>query len=201
MANVAAPFGFQWTGTVDGAPSFRSSSRLIDPTNSTPIYWGDAVVPHTSVSLTGYIQQATASTVVMAGIFYGCQYFSISQRKLVNSRYWPGTTTDVVSGTQITAFVCDDPLAVFRVQAGGSNIATSALWENVQLNVGTGSTSTGFSGMYVESPANTSTLPFRIFGFPTTPPGANGTDQASAYNIIHVVFNNEVWKTGSQSIG
>ena len=59
----------------------------------------------------------------------------------------------------------------------------------IQLNVGTGNTSTGISGMYVETPATTATLPFRVVALLTDPPGANGTDYTSAYNQIIVAFN------------
>jgi hypothetical protein len=43
--------------------------------------------------------------------------------------------------------------------------------------------------MYVETPNTTATLPFRVVGLLTDPPGANGTDYASAYNQIIVAFN------------
>ena len=72
---------------------------------------------------------------------------------------------------------------------------------NVQLNVGTGNTTTGQSGMYIESPANTSTLPFTIVGFVQDPPGANGTDITTGYNYVLVTFTNEIFRAGLTSIG
>ena len=72
MANTSAPFGFrQWSGT-GSAPTFEQASMLIASTNATAIFFGDAVVPVTG-SVTGYIKQATASTVALAGVFVGCK--------------------------------------------------------------------------------------------------------------------------------
>ena len=196
MANTNAPFGFLPEGTVGGAgPNFRLSKRLIASTNATAIYTGDAVVPVTG-SVTGYIQQATASTVQMAGIFWGCKYLSVSQGRQVWSRYWPGSDAN----GDVTAYVIDNPDAEFVVQAGGTAIGLTSLNLNVQLAVGTGSTITGQSGMYVQNPANTSTLPFTITGFVQDPTGANGTDITTAYNWVKVTFNSQVFKAGQTSV-
>lgn len=196
MANTNAPFGFSPEGTVSGAaPNFRLSRRLIASTNATPIYTGDAVVPVTG-SVTGYIKQATASTVALAGIFWGCKYLSVSQGRQVWSRYWPGSDAN----GDVTAFVIDSPDTEFVVQAGGTAIGLTSLNQNVQLNVGTGSTITGQSGMYVENPNTTATLPFTIVGFVQDPTGANGTDITTAYNWVRVTFNSEIFKAGLTSV-
>lgn len=189
MANTNAPFGFSPVATVNGPVNFRISQRRIASTNTTAIYNGDAVVPVTGTA-TGYITQATASTVSVAGIFIGCKYYSTSQKKTVWSKYWPGSdaTGDVI------ADVIDDPNATFRVQASSVGLPFAKVGQNVQLNVGTGSASTQSSGMYVESPNTTATLPFKIVDTVTNPPGANGTDSTSGYNIVVVAFNNEIFK-------
>jgi hypothetical protein len=157
--------------------------------NSTPIYFGDAVIPLS----TGYIAQATASTVAMAGIFVGCKYLSTSQKRTVWSNYWPGN--DVASGNDVTAYVINDPNAQFLVQAGGTNIGFANIGEYIQLNVGTGNSSTGISGMYVESPNTTVTLPFIVRGIVADPPGTNGTLITGAYNYVIVGFNNALTRT------
>ena len=67
MANTNAPFGFrQYSGT-GSAPTYEQNVRYIASDNTTAIYFGDAVIPLT----TGYIGQATASTVRVEGIFAG----------------------------------------------------------------------------------------------------------------------------------
>lgn len=188
MANTNTPFGFRPYRGTGSAPTFALSTRQIASTNTTAIFKGDAVIPLT----TGYIAQATASTVRMEGIFWGCKYVSVSQKRTVWSDYWPGA--DAVAGS-VEAYVIDDPNMQFEVQAGGTAIGLANIGEYIQLNVGTGSTATGQSGMYVESPATTVTLPFRIVGLVESPPGSNGTDASSAYNLVIVAFNNASTRT------
>src|SRR3984957_14588933 len=105
MANLSAPFGFQPEGTVGGS------------TTNTAIFKGDAVVPVTT-SVTGYITQATASTVALAGVFWGCTYLSVSQGRKVWLPYWPGSD----AASDVTAYVLDDPQMVFTVQAGATAV-------------------------------------------------------------------------------
>jgi len=200
MANTNAPFGFAPIGSNNGATANMGQSiRAIAPSNSTAIFFGDAVVPVTG-SATGYITRATASTVALAGVFLGCLYYSLSQRQWVNSRYWPGVTTDVDSTLPITAYVVDDPNARFRVQSDSTGITFAKVGQNAQLIAGAGNTTTGLSGMTLNSTtATTATYPFIITGLVTEPAGANGTD-AGAYNVVEVGFNNMIFKTGITGI-
>jgi hypothetical protein len=196
VPNTNAPFGFLIDGTVGGAtPSFRLSKRLIASGNTTPIFTGDAVVPVTG-AVTGYIKQATASTVALAGIFMGCKYLSVSQGRTVWNPFWPGSDAN----GDVEAYVIDDPTAEFMVQAGGTLVGMAALNMNIQLNVGTGNTLNGRSGMWVENPANTATLPFTVTGFVQDPPSAPGTDITTAYNLVKVTFNNEIFRAGLTSV-
>ena len=58
----------------------------------------------------------------VCGIFAGCEYVSKAAKKIIWSPWWPGITSDAVSGGQgfdVVAKVIDDPLVVFRVQANG----------------------------------------------------------------------------------
>ena len=192
MANTNAPFGFSPTATVNGPVNFRLSQRKIASSNSTAIYFGDAVVPVIG-SATGYIAQATAGTTPLAGIFAGCQYYSTSQKQTVNSKDYPGSD----AAGDVTAYVIDDPNAKFLVQAGGTNVGFSKIGQNIQLNVGTGSTVTGISGMYVESPNTTTTLPFIIADVPS---GATDPVATTAYNWVVVAFNYSIYKGNAGGI-
>jgi hypothetical protein len=198
MANTNSPFGFQPYGTVSGAaPNWRLSSRLISSTNTTAIYTGDAVVPVIS-TVNGYITQATAGTTALAGIFAGCEYTSVSQGNRVRSRFYPGSDAN----GDVTAYVIDNPDAVFLVQAGTAAMGLTCLNENAQLTTGTGSSTTGQSGMFLNSTtATTSTYPFTVVGFVQDPnPGQNGTDITTAYNWVLVTFNNEIFRAGLTSV-
>ena len=199
MANTLAPFGFSPTGTLSGAaPNFRLSARKIASTYATAIYKGDAVMPVTSTA-TGYlIQYATGSTPV-TGIFWGCKYLSISQGKQVWSAFWPGSDAN----GDVTAYVIDDPDATFIVQSGYATapIALASLNQNVSIIASpTGNTYTGLSGMSTGAAATTSTYPFIVYDFITSPAGQNGTDITTPYNWLVVGFNNQIYRTGNTSI-
>ena len=205
MANTFAPFGFSPSSTSNGPMNFRLSTRRIAST-AAAIYHGDAVVPVTSPSTNGYIKQATASTVPLAGIFWGCKYLSVSQKRTVWSNYWPGSDAN----GDVEAYVIDDPNSRFVVQTSGSSFqitgtpttfTSSPVGQYAQLNVGTGSSSTGISGMYLDTIATTATFPFIIVDLVLNPPGANGTDATSNYNYVVVGFNNEWLRTNSAVTG
>lgn len=205
MSNNFAPFGFSPTSTSNGPMNWRLSVRRIASTAGA-IYKGDAVVPVTSPSTNGYIKQATAGAVALAGVFWGCQYLSTSQKRTVWSNYWPGSdaTGDVI------AYVVDDPNARFVVQTSGSSFqisgtnsafGTSPVGKLCQLNVGTGNTATGISGMFVDTVGTTATFPFQVVDMVIDPPGANGTDAASVYNYVIVGFNNEMLRSNGAVTG
>jgi hypothetical protein len=183
MANTNAPFGFrQYSGT-GSAPTYEQTVRKIASNYTTAIFFGDAVIPMAS----GYIQQATVGSTQLSGIFAGCKYVSVSQKRTVWSNYWPGTSD---ANGDVEAYVIDDPNAKFLVQAGGTAIGFDAIGNNAQINLGTGNTATGISGMFIDTINTTITFPFKVVGLVQDPPGANGTDIASAYNQIIVQFNN-----------
>jgi hypothetical protein len=182
MPNTNAPFGFRVYRGMGATPTYELSVRLVKSDNTTAIYFGD---PVTNLN-TGYIARATAGTAQISGIFAGCKYLSTSQKRTVWSNFWPGAD----AAADVEAYIIDAPNAQFLVQAGGTAIGLADMGLYVQFNLGTGNSATGISGAFVESPAVTATLPFRIIGFDVDPPGANGTDISSAYNYVIVGFNN-----------
>lgn len=199
MANTNAPFGFRpWSGT-GSTPTFELSVRKIASNNSTAIFRGDAVIPLT----TGYIAQATASTVRMEGIFWGCKYLSTSQKRTVWSAYWPGAD----AAADVEAYVIDSPDMKFEVQSSDQNaalpVAFANIGEYINISVGTGNTATGISGMTVDvnTLGTTATLPFRIVSLIQAPPGVNGTDITTEYNRVVVAFNNASTRTNGALTG
>jgi len=192
MANTQAPFGFQLAGFLDGRTgSLGQSTRLIANGDSNAVYSGD---PVTSLN-TGYVTRSTAGTTQIAGIFIGCEYLNTALGRVVWSPSWPGSgaTGDV------TAYVITDPQATFKVQAGGSTtaIGLSNIANNANFALGTPNTLSGQSGAYLDQTTinTTSTLPFRIIGLVTAPPGANGTDTTTGYNNVIVTFNWQDYKS------
>ena len=204
MANTFAPFGFRPISTSNGPINWRISTRRV-ASSAGAIYRGDAVVPVTGTP-NGYIIQATASTVPLAGVFWGCQYLSTSQKRVIWSQYWPGSdaTGDVI------AYVIDDPNARFIVQTSGSSFqitgtnttfTSSPVGQLAQLNVGAGSTTTQQSGMYLDTVGATATYPFQIVDMVIDPPGSNGSDATSNYNYVVVGFNNEMLRSNGAVTG
>ena len=214
MTNTFAPFGFQQRAGVGSAPTYELSRQYISASYGTVIYQGDAVVPVTSTA-TGYIARATAGTVALAGIFWGCEYLSTSQKKIVWSNYFPAA--DVNSALAVTAYVINDPNAKFTVQTGNSNTTATAITQakvgqlinlstsndNKAGTGGGGSTANGLSQMFADqyTIGTTATLPFYIADVILDPPGANGTDVTSAYNWIIVGFNNVLTQGGGARTG
>lgn len=196
MANTNTPFGFrQYYGGSGGAPTFAQSTRLIASTDTTPVYTGDPVMPVISTA-NGYITQAAAGTTTLAGIFVGCKYTSVSQKRTVWNSYWPGSDA---SG-DVEAYVIDDPNAQFEVMGASTTfnitgtlttVTSSKVGQYAQFAIGTGNSSTGQSGAYLDTANTTVTFPFIVRGLIVAPPGANGADPTSAYNQVIVGFNNE----------
>lgn len=185
MANVNAPFGFSPTCHIDGAVwNAQTRAYAVDPASATAIYKGDPV----SFNSSGYVERMTAGTGQILGIFWGCHYTPAAPGIIPYNDYWPGSG-NYSATSPIEAYVIVDPTVIFEVQAGGTAIALTSMNLNVQFNLGTaGVRGPGLSGAYVESPAVTATLPFRVVGFDT------GSDIASAYNRIQVVMNNSTLK-------
>ena len=194
MANTNAPYGFrQWSGT-GSAPTYEQVPGGIDY-NTTNIFYGDPVFRLSDGTLAGVTTGPGPGATAIAGVFVGCKYLSTAQKRTVWSNYWPGS--DVTSANQgaTEAYIINDPNAQFVAQVGGSTstgLTASQVGLNVQFAYGTGNTSNGISGAYIDitvTPATTSTLPFRVISLVTNPPGSPGTS-SGAYNYAVVAFNN-----------
>jgi hypothetical protein len=196
MANTFAPFGFQQYSGTGSAPTYEQVSLLISSGYSTAIYNGDAVIALN----TGYINVAgNQNTTVLAGVFIGCKYTSVSQKRTVWSNYWPGSDAN----GDVTAYVVNDPNAQFKAQVNGGPITAAKVGQLVTNDTTqAGNSSTGISGMAIyATPTNTSTYPFRLTAVITNPPGANGTDITSANNLVVVGFNNVITRNNSAVTG
>jgi hypothetical protein len=202
MANTNAPFGFVPYRGNGAAPTYELSTRQIAYDNTTKIFRGDPVIPLT----TGYIgQMAAGGTVRCEGIFWGCKYLSVSQKRTVWSPYWPGA--DAAADT-VEAYIYSSPNMQFEVQSsdatGTSAIGLANIGEYINIGYGiglsgtpNGNTTNGISTASIDQDTlnTTVTLPFIIVGLVDTPPGSEGTDIASEYNRVIVAFNNASSRT------
>ena len=193
MANTFAPFGFsQYSGT-GSAPTYEQNVGFC-AYNTAAMYYGDPVFQNSD----GSIYPTTPGTGILAGVFVGCKYLSVSQKRTVWSNFWGAA--DVASSNTVEVYVVNDPNAKFVAQVGGSTstgLAATDIGANVQFAYGTPNTMSGVSGAYIDitvTPTTTATLPFKVVGLVTSPPGANGT-ASGAYNYAVVAFNNVSTKT------
>jgi len=189
MANTNAPFGFRQYQGNGSAPTYEQVPVKI-AYNATNIFFGDPVEPDAN----GYVVQGDGTTAAagIAGIFVGCQYLSVAQKRTVWSNYWPGS--DVASTQTVTGYIVNDPNAKFVVQSDATGIVQGDVNLNVGYTIGTGNTSNGISGAFISGANTTNTLPFRIVGLITDPPGSAGTE-SGAYNWVVVAFNNVATKS------
>ena len=190
MANTNAPFGFSQYSGNGSAPTYEQVAVQI-AYNASAIYYGDPVEPDANGQVIR--SDGTIAAAGIAGVFVGCQYLSVSQKRTVWSNYWPGS--DVASSQTVIGYIINDPNAKFVVQTGSTAATQSTVNLNIGFDIGTGNTANGLSGAFadVTTAAVTATLPFRVVGLVTDPPGSAGTE-AGAYNRIIVAFNNVTTK-------
>lgn len=194
MANTFAPFGFRQISGTGSAPTYEQVATFC-AYDTAAMYFGDPVFRN---GTTGGIYPTTPGAGILAGVFIGCKYLSVSQKRTVWSNFWGAA--DVASGNTVECYIVNDPNAQFLAQVGGSSSVGATVAEigaNVQFAYGSPNTASGISGAYVNisvSPAATATLPFKVVSLVTNPPGSNGTE-AGAYNYVIVRINNVETKT------
>ena len=190
MANSNAPFGFRQTAGLGAAPTYEQSEYSITSTAGA-IFFGDPV----QALADGSVSQAPSSTGAppaggIAGIFVGCKYLSIAQKRTVWGNYWPGS--DGVAGT-VFGYICQDPDARFVVQTDGTGAALADVNGTFGFVIGSGNTANGISGAYLDMSTGSATAnqPFKVMSIVNFPPGAQGTlSNGQPYDWVVVMFNN-----------
>ena len=174
---VSAPYGLKPINLI-GGQVFAGATRQLVIANTTGTGYGTSIFNGDVVKLVsgGTIEKDTGtSTATPVGVFMGCQYISAVTGQLTFSQYYPASLA-VKSGTEIQAFVADDPDQLFKVvlvagtTADGNGLTPAYLGRtvigsNAALVQNTGSTVTGDSkvGIYTAAGATTTdTLPIRI---------------------------------------
>ena len=158
---IEAPYGLLPINLI-GGQVFAGSTRQIPIAlnSSTAIFYGDVV----KLNSDGTLDKDTGtSAATPVGVFLGCTYvdptFGLTFRQ-----YYPGTTN--ING--ITAYVLDDPDALFKVAVVSSGttigyVNRTSVGNNAVLVQNSGLTTTGNSRVAVDdTTATTSTWPVRI---------------------------------------
>jgi hypothetical protein len=159
--SVSAPYGLVPINLI-GGQVFAGATRQIpiDSASATAIYFGDLVKLNSS----GTLSKDTGTNVATpVGVFLGCSYTDATFGKTFR-QYYPGAVT----AADITAYVQDDPDALFKVSVVSSGttigfVNRTAVGENAVLVQNPGSTATGNSKVALSATtATTSTWPIRI---------------------------------------
>lgn len=211
MVNTLAPFGFRQFGRMDGgAPTAGFDTLTIMSSDTSVIYTGDPVQTSTaSIGQFGFGNYVTGMSssgldVTVRGIFMGCEYYSAAVNRKVWSPLFPGSVATSCGSNDVTAWVCTDPDMKWLVQmqgvtAGSTNIVLTSSYVNLNFGIssgtwGSGNATTGISAATLGSStaATTNTHPFRLLDFYSNyaPPGVNGTDNTTTYQMVIVTANN-----------
>jgi hypothetical protein len=145
MANVSEKFGLRPYRKLDGTPLVGAQNRYtVKAGYATAIYQGDLVIP----TSTGNIERATANnSAAVVGVFNGVFYNDPTTQKPTYKNYYPGGVTPTQG--DVTAFVVDDPDAVFLMDADAV-FARADLYKNYSVTNTTGVTQTGISKVQLD---------------------------------------------------
>ena len=197
MSSTSAPFGFR--ASYHNSGQMRPKAYTIASTYAANIFSGDPV----KLTDNGVVQLGTSDGtrtgtvdgISLLGIFAGCQYNDASGKPTI-SPFWPSGAT----GTEIVAWVYDDPETLFDVQytnpSAGTTVQT-AVGEECDWTVASpgGSTSTGLSNCQLTAIQTTSGQ-FQITGF------ANSIFDSitDAYVQVTVRINEHHYKAAVNSV-
>tara|TARA_R110002060_G_scaffold75121_1_gene84689 strand:+ start:165 stop:749 length:585 start_codon:yes stop_codon:yes gene_type:complete len=183
MANQDAAFGMKPVRMIGGAPYNGGQSRYRIAANyGTSIFQGDMVA---AVTGGGVEVHADGGTVPIVGVFNGCMYTDPTSGEQVFSNYYPAST----NAADIIAFVIDDPMVVFEIQAAIA-FPIADLFGNFDIVYTTaGSTKTGISGaeLQVTDGGTGLTLPVKAIDISEDP--ANSDVGAAHTNVLVTIEN------------
>ena len=189
MANVAEKFGLRPYRKLDGTPLVGAQNRYsIASGHTTAIFQGDLVIPLTA----GTIDRHTAnnSTAVL-GVFNGCFYTDPTTQKPTFRNSYPGA----IVASDITAFVVDDPDAVFLMDAEDT-FAQADLFRNYSVTTGSGNTTTGISEVQLDVSVSGTNASFIIQAIDISQDPDN-SDTGSANANILVRINKHFYRSGT----
>jgi hypothetical protein len=186
MANQDAAFGMKPVRMIGGAPYSGGQSRYRIAANyGTSIFQGDMVA---QVTGGGVEVHADGGTVPIVGVFNGCQYTDPTSGEQVFSNYYPAST----NASDIIAFVIDDPMVVFEIQADSAYPIADLFGNHDIVYTTAGSTLTGISGaeLKVADGGTGTTLSLKAIDISQDP---SNSDVAAAHTNVLVVIQNHVF--------
>ena len=188
MANVSEKFGLRPYRKLDGTPLVGAQNRYrIAAGYATAIFQGDLVIP----TAAGNVERHTANTSnAVVGVFNGCFYNDPTTQKPTWKNYYPGGVTPTQGG--ITAFVVDDPDAVFLVDSDGT-FSAADLFKNYSVTTAGGVTQTGNSQVQLDYSESGTQVTYVIQAIDISQDPANSTESSANGNIL-VRINNHFYR-------
>ena len=189
MANVSEKFGLRPYRKLDGTPLVGAQNRYTIASNyGTAIFQGDLVQP----TAAGNIERHTANTSdAVVGVFNGVFYTDPTTQKPTYKNYYPGS----VVASDITAFVVDDPDAVFLMDADEA-FTRADLYANYSVTNTTGVTQTGISKVQLDVSATGTAGTFVVQAIDISQDPENSDTGTSNANIL-VRINNHFFRSGT----
>jgi len=193
MANIDSAFGLIPVAHVGQTDNNGGQTQYsIGDTQTTAIFTGDPV----KYKSDGTVEVATAGDPVV-GVFGGCFYTDPTTSKPTWSPYFPAA----LAPGDAKAFIWDNPMQTFIVQQDSvvSNLLAANLNENANLIFNAGNTTTGVSGVEIDSSSAdvTAALQVRLIDFYATP-----SNNTTANNSVFVVkINNHKLMAGTGTLG
>ena len=189
MANVAEKFGLRPYRKLDGTPLVGAQNRYTIASNyGTAIFQGDLVQPTTA----GNIERHTPNTSdAVVGVFNGVFYTDPTTSKPTFKNFYPGS----IVASDITAFVIDDPDAVFLADADEA-FTRADLFRNYSMTNTTGVTQTGISKTQLDVSVSGTASTFVVQAIDISQDPDN-SDTSSANANVLVRINNHFYRSGT----
>ena len=189
MANQLEKFGLRPYRKLDGTPLVGAQNRYTIASNhTTAIFQGDLVIPTTA----GNIDRHTANnSAAVIGVFNGCFYTDPTTKKPTFRNSYPGS----IVASDITAFVVDDPDAVFLMDADAT-FARADLYQNYSVSTGGGNTTTGISEVQLDVSVSGTNASFVIQAIDISQDPDN-SDTANPNANILVRINKHFYRNGT----
>lgn len=193
MANVNRVNGFRPVKHLNGSPfNGQVNTYFVRAADATALFVGDLVKLDGGSDAKGVrsVTQATASAA-SCGVVVG---FAFDPLDLNTPQYRRASTARY-------ALVADSPDLILEVQedAVGGALASDSVGLNSDIIVGSGSTTTGTSGMQLDTStaATGATLPLKIVGFST----AQDNEVGNALAKVLVTINNHQFGSSTGTAG
>lgn len=200
--------GANWNGALSEYKINGGSSATPPAPYNVSLFSGDPVYVGTSTTTSagsnGYLRVAVAGVSnPLLGVFFGCKYTNLAGQ-VIYSPYWSASTY-TLAGSDVIAFVIDDPYVIFDIQSdnGTTGLAQSDMFNNGNLLAGTGSTITGQSAWQINATLDTTaTAQVKLLRFTPVPTNIpyDGTTN-SPWNNACVIINNHLLKGGTGTAG